>query len=160
MLVVYSWDLLLALLAMLGALAAFGGRASVGSRTVDVSLAEQVLAAVSSASFAAALLIVATLLTRRQRWVRRVQIALLLTAIALGLVSLAVAVVQNGRVSSTALTALLVLLVDAALVVAFTGQRAVEWYSGTDGRAPRYVVGTVVFWALSSCVLIALQAVR
>ena len=53
-LAVYSWDMLRALLALLGALAAFGGQATVGSRTVNVSLGEQILAAVSSASFAGA----------------------------------------------------------------------------------------------------------
>jgi hypothetical protein len=160
-LAIYSWDMVLALLALLGALAAFGGQATVGSRTVSVSLAEQILAAVESASFAALLIILATLLTRRQRWVRRAQITTLVTAIVLGAVSLMVAAFLPGQgLQASALTAVLVLIVDAAAIVALTGQRVITWYSGADGRIPRYVSGTVVFWAGSSTVLIVLQALR
>ncbi len=160
-LAIYSWNMVLALLALLGALAAFGGQATAGSRTVDVSLAEQILAAVESASFAALLIILATLLTRRQRWVRRAQMATLSIAIALGAVSLLVAALLPGQgVQASALTALLVLVVDAAAIVALTGQRVAAWYAGRDGRMPRYVGGTIVFWAASSAVLIVLQALR
>ncbi len=160
-LAIYSWDMVLALLALLGALAAFGGEATVGTRTVDVSLAEQVLAAVESASFAALLIILATLLTRRQRWVRTAQIATLGIAIALGAVSLLLAAVLPGQgVQSTALAAVLVLVVDAAAVVALTGTRVAGWYAGRDGRMPRYVGGTMAFWAASSAVLIVLSALR
>jgi hypothetical protein len=160
-LAVYSWDMILALLALLGALAAFGGQATVGTRTVPVSLAEQILAAVESASFAALLIILATLLTRRQRWVRRAQMATLAIAIGLGAVSLLLAAVLPGQgLQSSALTALLVLVVDAAAIVALTGERVAAWYSGGDGRLPRYLGGTMVFWAASSAVLILLAALR
>ncbi len=152
--------MLLALLALLGALAAFGGQASVGNRTVNVGVPEQVLAAMSSASFAALLVILATLLTRRHRWVRRMQMATLVTAIGLGAVSLLVAALVPGQgVTASALTALLVLLIDAIVVVALTGDRVVAWYSA-PGPAPRYTSGTLVFWAFSSAVLIVLQALR
>ncbi len=161
LLAIYSWDMVLALLALLGALAAFAGQATVGNRTVNVSLAEQIFAAVESASFAALLIILATVLTRRQRWVRTAQIATLVTAIALGAVSLLLAAVLPGQgVQASALTALLVLVVDAAAAVALTGHRVITWYDGTDGRTPRYVGGTIVFWAVSSVVLIILQALR
>ncbi len=160
-LVIYSWNMLLALLALLGALAAFGGQATVGNRTVTVSLGEQILAAVSSASFAGLLIILATLLTRRQRWVRAAQIATLATAIALGAASLLVAALLPGQgLQTSALTAVLVLVVDAAAIVAMTGQRVIRWYNLTDGRTPRYISGTVLFWAVSSAVLILLQALR
>lgn len=161
LLAIYSWDMVLALLALLGTLAAFGGQATVGSRTVSVSLGEQILAAVESASFAALLIILATLLTRRQRWVRRAQIRTLATAIALGAASLLVAAFLPGQgAQASALIAMLVLVVDAAAVVALTGQRVIAWYDGTDGHTPRYVSATIVFWAASSVVLIVLQALR
>lgn len=160
-LAVYSWDMLLALLALLGALAAFGGQATVGDRTVTVSLGEQILAAVESASFAALLIILATLLTRRQRWVRRAQMVTLATAIALGAASLLVAALVPGQglQLASALTALLVLLLDAVAIVALTGPRVVAWYN-TGSGIPRYISGTLGFWALSGTVLILLQAFR
>ncbi len=160
-LAVYSWDMLRALLALLGALAAFGGQATVGSRTVNVSLGEQVLAAVSSASFAGLLIILATLLTRRQRWVRVAQIVTLATAIAIGALSLLLAAVVPGQgLQTSALTALLVLVVDAAVILAMTGQRVVGWYNVTGSRVPVYISATIGFWAASSAVLIVLQALR
>jgi hypothetical protein len=159
-LAVYTWDMLLALLALLAALAAFGGQAAVGTRTVDVSLAEQVLAAVSAGSRAALLIILATLLTRRYRWVRRAQIATLATAIGLGAGSLLVAALPGqGLEPVSALTSILFLLLDAIAIVAMTGHRVVAWYGGA-GSAPRYVTGTIGFWAITSVVLIVLQAVR
>ncbi len=160
-LAVYSWDMLRALLALLGALAAFGGQATVGSRTVSVGLGEQILAAVSSAAFAALLIILATLLTRRQRWVRTAQMVTMATAIAVGAVSLLLAAVLPGQgLQASALTALLVLVVDAAVIVAMTGPRVVAWYTEAETRVPVYISGTIAFWAASSAVLIVLQALR
>ena len=160
-LAIYSWDMLRALLALLGALAAFGGQATVGNRTVNVSLGEQILAAVSSASFAALLIILATLLTRRHRWVRIAQIVTMATAIAIGAVSLLLAAVLPGQgLQASALTAVLVLVVDAAVIVAMTGQRVVAWYSQSEARMPAYISGTIVFWAATSAVLILLQTLR
>ena len=160
-LAVYSWDMLRALLALLGALAAFGGQATVGSRTVNVTVGEQVLAAVSSAAFAGLLIIMATLLTRRHRWVRFAQIVILATAIAIGAVSLLLAAVLPGQgLSASALTAVLVLVVDAAVIVAMTGRRVIAWYNLTEARMPVYISATIAFWAASSAVLIVLQALR
>ena len=160
-LVAYSWDMVRALLALLGALAAFGGQVRVGSRDVNVGLGEQILAAVASASFAALLIILATLLTRRHRWVRTAQIVTLGTAIAIGAVSLLLAAVLPGQgLQLSALSAVLVLLVDAAVIVAMTGQRVVTWYSVGESRVPAYVAGTIAFWAASSTVLIVIQALR
>ena len=160
-LAIYSWDMLLALLALLGALAAFGGQATVGNRTVKVSLGEQILAAVSSASFAGLLIILATLLTRRHRWVRIAQIVTMATAIAIGAVSLLLPAVLPGQgLQTSSLTGVLVLVVDAAVIVAMTGQRVVAWYNLTQARMPSYISGTIGFWAASSAVLIVLQAFR
>lgn len=160
LLAVYTWDMLLALLALLAALGAFGGQASVGTRTVSVSIWEQVLAAMSAAALAAGLIIVATLLTRRQRWVRRVQIAILAAAIVLGGASLLVALLTGqGLELVSALTSTLLLLLDAIAIVAMTGPRVVAWYDG-PATAPRYITGTIAFWAASGVVLIVLQALR
>jgi hypothetical protein len=159
-LAIYTWDMLLALLALLGALAAFGGQVTVGSRTVNVSVAEQILAAVESASFAALLIILATLLTRRQRWVRSAQMATLAIAVVIGAVSLLLSAVLPGQgLQTSALAALLVLVVDVAAIVALTAQKVTAWYS-VSGRMPRYISGTIGFWAASSAVVILLQALR
>jgi len=159
-LAIYSWDMVLALLALLGALAAFGGQAAVGNRTVSVSLGEQILAAVESASFAGLLIILATLLTRRQRWVRTAQMATLAIATALGGMSLVLAVVVPGQgLQASALTALLVLVVDVAAIVALTSQRVIAWYN-LSGDVPRSISGIIVFWAATSAVLIVLQSLR
>lgn len=158
---VYSWDLILALLAILGALAAFGGQAAVAGRTVDVSVAEQALAGLSAAAYAALLILLATLLTRRKRWVRLMQIATLATAIVLGGASLLVAFTlpNQGLDPARALTSLLVLLIDAAVIVVLTAPRMVAWYAA-GGPPSRWVVGTLGFWAASGAALILLQAVR
>ncbi len=160
-LAIYSWDMLRALLALLGALAAFGGQATVGNRIVNVGIGEQILAAVSSASFAGLLIILATLLTRRHRWVRIAQIVTLGTAIAIGAISLLLAAVLPGQgLQASALTAVLVLLVDAAVIVAMTGHRVVAWYNLREARTPSYISGTIAFWAASSAVLVVLAALR
>ncbi|MEO8897796.1 MAG: hypothetical protein ABI352_03430 [Candidatus Dormibacter sp.] len=159
-LAIYSWDMLLALLALLAALAAFAGQATVGNRTVDVAIGEQILAAVSAASLAGLLIILATLLTRRQRWVRRAQIISFATAIVLGAASLLVALLPGqGLQAVSALTSVLLLLLDAVAIVALTGQRVVAWYNAGVAM-PRYISATIGFWAASSAVLIVLQALR
>jgi hypothetical protein len=160
-LAIYSWDMLLALLALLAALAAFAGQATVGSRTVNVTIGEQVLAAVSAASLAALLIILATLLTRRQRWVRQGQIITFATAIVLGAASLLVAALLPGQGLQpvSALTSLLLLLLDAIAIVALTGQRVIAWYNA-GVTMPRYISATIGFWAASSVALIVLQALR
>jgi hypothetical protein len=160
-LAIYTWDMLLALLALLAALAAFAGQATVGSRTVNVTLGEQILAAVSAASLAGLLVILATLLTRRQRWVRHAQIITFATAIVLGAASLLVAAVLPGQglQAVSALTSILLLLLDAIAIVALTGQRVVAWYNAAVAT-PRYISATVAFWAASSMVLIVIQALR
>ncbi len=160
-LAVYSWDMLLALLALLGALAAFGGQATVGNRTVGVSALEQVLAGVSAAAYAAVLIILATLLTRRQRWVRRAQMTTFATAIVLGAISLLVVAFVPGQGIDTGrmLTAALLLVIDAIVLVVLTGPRIVAWYDG-PGPIPRYIAGTLGFWAASSAVLVVIQALR
>ena len=161
LLAIYTWDMLLALLALIGALTAFGGSAAVGDRTVSVSVGEQVLAGFSSASRAALLIIIATLLTRRQRWVRRVQIAAYLVAIGLGGLSVLLEAVLpgHGLAATYILSALLVLLIDVVAIVMLTGAKIAAWYT-VDAPPPRYIIATLGFWLGSGLVLIALQALR
>lgn len=160
-LLVYTWDLVLALGAVFGALAAFGGRLVVGDRSVDIPLPLQVVAALESGAFAAALLTVATLLTRRLAWVRRAQIALLTVHIALIAVSVTTARVIRGPGTDVAalLGNLMVALINATALLALTGQRVREWYAG-PGETPVYARGTIAFWAGSSAALIVFQAFR
>lgn len=160
-LAIYSWDMLLALLALLAALASFGGEATVGARTVSVGVGEQVLAGVSSGAYAALLIILATLLTRRHRWVRRAQLTTFASAIGLGALSLLLELVLPGHgvALQYILTALLVLLLDVTAMVILTGSSIVQWYRN-PGPMPRYITGTLGFWVLSSLVLVALQASR
>ena len=64
-------------------LAPFAGAVQSSSGAKPLPLAAQVIEAVAAASFAATLIILAALLTRRHAWVRTVQIGTLVTQIAL-----------------------------------------------------------------------------
>ena len=157
-LLVYSWDMLLGILAIFGALAAFGGQVAVGARLIDVPLPLQILGAMSSAAYAAILLIIAALLTRRRAWIRRLQIITLAAAIALALTSLLVGYLTGGSVDILALlVTLLFVLFDALCIVVMTERRITSWYT-EPGQAPRYAAGTLGFWVLSGCALLIIQA--
>ena len=159
---VYTWDLLLALLAFLAALGSFAGQATVGGRDVGVGVGEQVLAGLSAASLAALYVIVATLLTRPLRWVRIAQIAIFAASILLGGLSLLLeaALPGHGVEVQYVLTSVAFFIVDALAIVAFTGGRVVTWYAERGGRAPWWVSGTLGFWVLSSLALTLIQALR
>jgi hypothetical protein len=157
-LLVYSWDMLLGILAIFGALAAFGGQVAVGARLIEVPLLLQILGAMSSAAYAAILLILAALLTRRQEWIRRLQMVTLAAAIALALSSLLVGYLTGGDVDILALlVTLLFMLVDALCIVVMTEKRITAWYA-EPAPAPRYAVGTLGFWVLSGFALLIIQA--
>ncbi|MFN2568414.1 MAG: hypothetical protein ABR564_02290 [Candidatus Dormibacteria bacterium] len=158
---VYSWDLLLALGAIIAALAAFGGGLSVGDQTVDVPVPLQIGSALRSAAYAAALIIVATLLTRRLRWVRQAQMVILALAIVLIVISLVTGRVigKHGADYPVLLGNVLFVLIDATAIVVMTGRRVREWYQG-PGDVPVYVRGTIAFWAAASAALLVLQAFR
>jgi hypothetical protein len=157
-LAVYSWDLLLAILALFGALAPFAGGIAVGTTSVGLPLAVQIVAALSSASYAATLLIVASLLTRRRRWVRQVQIVTLAAAIALAALSLAVGYATRSGIDVRGLLGTVVfMLLDALAVVIMTERRITAWYTEA-AQTPRYVLATLGFWALSECAFVGLAA--
>ena len=156
-LAVYTWDMLLGILAIFGALAALGGQVRVGAREVSIPLPLQILGALSSAAYAAVLIIIASLLTRPNRWIRQVQIATFATAIALLALSLLLAGLTGGLDTPALLVSLLFILFDVAAIVVMTEQRINRWYV-EPGRTPRYVLGAIAFWAVSSIALIVVEA--
>ncbi len=160
MLFVYTWDLALAILALFGALAPFAGGVQNGTGgTATLPLAAQVIAAVSSASYAATLIIVASLLTRKRAWVRNTQIGTLGAAIGLAAISVAVgAIVGNGVDATALIVTMIFVLLDALAIVIMTDGRVVSWY---DQRAsiPVYVWATLALWVGGSAMIIVLDAV-
>jgi hypothetical protein len=159
LLLVYCWDLFLALLAVFGALAALGGAVELGGTTKAVPLGLEILGALSSAAYAAVLAIVASLLTRRRRWIQRMQILVMSLAIALALLSLLVAAVTGGGIDvAELLVTILFLLIDAAAILAMTEKRVAAWYT-EDAAVPWYAWGTTAFWAATALALVVLDAV-
>jgi hypothetical protein len=156
---VYTWDLALAILALFGALAPFAGGVATGSGgTATLPLAAQVIAAVSSASYAATLIIVASLLTRKRAWVRQTQIGTLGTAIALAAISVVVgAIVGNGVDSTGLIVTLIFVLLDALAIVVMTERRVVTWYD-QQASIPVYVWATFVLWVGGSVMIIVIAA--
>jgi hypothetical protein len=156
---VYTWDLALAILALFGALAPFaGGVATASGGTASLPLAAQVIAAVSSASYAATLIIIASLLTRKRAWVRLTQIGTLATAIALAAISVVVgAIVGNGVDVTALIVTLIFVLLDALAIVIMTERRVVTWYDGS-ASVPFYVWATLVLWVGGSLMIILLAA--
>jgi hypothetical protein len=159
LLFVYTWDLALAILAIFGALAPFAGGVATGTGgTASLPLAAQVIAAVSSASYAATLIIVASLLTRRRTWVRQTQIGTLGTAIALAAISVVVgAIVGNGVDATGLVVTLIFVLLDALAIVIMTERRVVSWYDQT-ATIPAYVWATLAIWIGGSIMIIVLAA--
>jgi hypothetical protein len=156
-LIAYTWDLLIGIVAIFGALAALGGTVTVGARTVRLPLPLQVLDALSAAAFATTLIVVATQLTRRNRWIRRVQIATLSIAVSLLGLSVVIRELRGGIETLALLVSLLVILLHLAVIVVMTERRIVDWYV-EPGRPPRYVVGTLAFWAASNLALLLVEA--
>ena len=156
---VYSWDLVLAILALFGALAPFAGGLAIGQASVNLPLGVQVLAAIASAAYAATLIIVASMLTRRSRWIRSIQIVTFAAAIALAAVSIAVNYASGIGVETPALlVTILFVLVDVLAVVVMTERRVIEWYNQT-GQTPGYLLATLGIWAAGSVVFVVLELV-
>jgi hypothetical protein len=152
---VYTWDLALAILALFGALAPFAGAVQSSTGAKAIPLAAQVIAAVSSASYEATLII----MTRPRAWVRLTQIGTLGTAIILAAISIAVsALVGNGIGLTALLVTLFFVLLDVLAIVVMTERRVVSWY---DQRAsiPVYVWATLVLWVGGSLMTIVVSAV-
>lgn len=159
LLLVYTWDVVRGIIALFGAVAAFGSDVSVRGRVVHVSVAAQILLALASASLAAALFVVGTLLTRHRAWVRRAQIVVLLMAAAMALGSVAVdqLTAHAGLDPAPLLGVALFSLVDLCAVVAMTAPRIAAWFK-EPGPVPLYVGGLIAFWAATSVAFVALRA--
>ena len=158
-LLVFVWDMLSAILAVFEALAPFAGGVAVGARQEEIPLGIQVVDALSPAAFAAILITLASLITRRQRWIQRVQILTFALAIVLQGLSLAVAYARGGVDAVPLLTTALIMLIDLLAIVVMTERRITAWYV-EPARVPRYVSGLLIFWVASYVALIALAAVR
>ena len=160
LLLVYSWDLLLAILAVFGALAPFaGGLVTSSGSSVSIALPLQIVLALSSAAYAAVLIIVASLLTRRRRWVRMMQMEIMGIAIALAMLSLLVSWVIGADLPLVSLLGILFfVLLDVLTIVLMTERRVIDWYT-EPGSAPRYATATLAFWTLTGCAVIALLVV-
>ena len=156
-LIVYTWDLLIGIVAIFGSLAAIGGKVTVGTRTVTLPLPLQVLEALSAAAFAATLIVVATLLTRRNRWIRWVQIAALAIAVSLLSLSVVLGETRGGIETLALLVSLLVILLHLAVIFVMTERRIVDWYA-EPGRPPSYVLATLGFWAATNLALLLVEA--
>ena len=143
LLFVYSWDMLRALLALVGALAVFSGGVQIGAKEVTLPVLGQVVSALADASFAASLIIVAVVLGRRQLWVRLVQIVSLVLAVILIVASLLVERVTDpaALIGNAAFIA-----IDVAAIAAMSTPRVRSWYT-EPGAIPTYVSGALVFWA-------------
>jgi hypothetical protein len=156
---VYTWDLLLAILALFGALAPFAGGVQSSTGIKELPLAAQVIAAVSSASYAATLIIIAALLTRRRAWVRHAQIGTLAAAIALAAISIVVgSIVGNGIELTALLVTLFFVLLDALAIVVMTERHVVDWYDQA-AAVPVYVWATLVLWVGGSAMIIVLDVI-
>jgi hypothetical protein len=156
---VYTWDLLLVILALLETLAPFAGAVQSSTGAKALPFAAQVIEAVSAAAFAATLIILAALLTRRHAWVRIVQIGTLATHIGLAVISeLVLAVSGNSAGLPGLLGTLLFALLDVLAIVVMTDRRVVSWY---DQKAPIpvYVWATLVLWVGGEGLNIVLDAV-
>ena len=156
---VYTWDLALAILALFGAFAAFAGGVPTAAGVKELPLAAQVIAGVSAAAYAATLIIIATLLTRRRTWVRLTQIGTLGAAIALAAVSVvAEAVSGNGLDTTALLGTLFFVLLDALAIAIMTERRVVGWYD-EQAEIPVYIWATLGVWVGGSCMGIVVDVV-
>ena len=158
LLLVYTWDLLRAILALFGAVAAFGD-VSIGNRIVHVSTVTQILTALAAASLAGALFVVGTLLPRHAAWVRRAQIVVMLMDIAMiwGSVLVYEIAARNGLDTTPLFGAAIFSLVDVAAVYAMTGPRVKAWFT-EPGPVPLYLGGLIAFWAATSVAFVLLRS--
>jgi hypothetical protein len=150
LILVYTWDLIRAILAVFVALAAFSGREQNGHE-VSVSVAVQIFQALASAALAVALFLIGTLLTRRSSWVRRAQWIVLVMAIALNAVTVTVTMVTDStsRDLATGLVSAVFVLIDLLVVAVMTSPRMKAWFN-EPGTTPTYIGALVAFWAASS----------
>jgi hypothetical protein len=158
LLLVYTWDLVRAILVFFIAFAVFGGGTDVAGKTVELSTAVQIVVALSYAAFGAVLLLLGMVLTRHSAWIRRAQITVLGMAVGIGLVSFAVVQVHGGFQVAALLLTLLLALIDLLALFAMTSRRIVAWYR-EPGPVPVYIGGLIAFWAAVSAASIVVSGI-
>ncbi|HEV7678348.1 MAG TPA: hypothetical protein VGQ42_07255 [Candidatus Dormibacteraeota bacterium] len=156
-LLVYTWDLVRAILVFFVAFAAFGGATDVSGKTVQLSTPVQIFLALSSAALGAVLLLLGMLLTRHYAWIRRAQITVLAMMVGIGLLSFAVVQWRSGFHVEQLAGTLLLALIDLLALVAMTGHRVTAWYRD-PGPVPFYIGSLVAFWAAVSAAYIVIEA--
>ena len=156
-LLVYTWDMVRAILVFFVAFAAFGGATDVSGKTVQLSTPVQILLALSSAALGAVLLVIGILLTRHAAWLRRAQITVLGMAVGIGLATFAVVQARGGFHIEQLLGTALLALVDLLALFAMTGRRVASWYRD-PGPVPMYVGALVAFWAAVSAAYLVIEA--
>lgn len=156
-LLVYTWDMVRAILVFFVAFAAFGGGTDVTGKTVTLSTPVQILLALSSAALGAVLLLIGMMLTRHAAWVRRAQITVLGMAVGIGLLTFAVVQARGGFHVEELFGTLLLALIDLLALFAMTGRRAAAWYQEA-GPVPVYIGALVAFWAAVSAAFLVIAA--
>ena len=156
-LLVYTWDIVRAILVFFVAVAAFGGATDVSGRTVALSTPVQVMLALSSASLGAVFLLVGMMLTRHVAWVRRAQITVLGMSVGIGLLTFAVVQWRGGFHVEQLVGTTILALIDLLALNAMTGRRVASWYH-EPGPVPMYIGGLVAFWAAVSAAYLVIAA--
>jgi hypothetical protein len=156
-LLVYTWDLVRAILVFFVAFAAFGGATDVSGKTVQLSTPVQILLALSSAALGAVLLLLGMLLTRHGAWIRRAQLTVLAMMVGIGLLSFAVVQWRSGFHIEQLLGTLFLALIDLLALFAMTARRVAAWYRD-PGQVPFYIGALVAFWAAVSAAYIVIAA--
>ena len=158
LLLVYTWDILLAIGALIEVFAPFAGGVEVAGKTVDTPLVVQILVALSNAAFAGALILIGTLLTRHDTWVRRAQIVMLSMAGGIRAISFVIDSATGHSLDVGGLLGILaIVLIDVLAVYALTSARVVAWFRD-PGPVPVYVGGLIAFWAAVSVAFVALRS--
>lgn len=151
LLLVFTWDLILAVGLVLFAFAVFAGNRERNGQTVPIPVAVQIFQALAYAALATALFLVGTMLTRRTRWVRRTQLAILGMHMLLLAASLAVQLLtdESARSPGVVLGAVVIVALDALAMLAMTERSVIAWFD-EPGELPVYIGGLIAFWAAAS----------
>ncbi len=156
-LLVYTWDMVRAILVFFVAFGAFSGATDVSGKTVQLSTPVQILLALAFAALGAVLLLIGMLLTRHAAWVRRAQITVLGMAMGIGLLTFAVVQARGGFHVEELFGTLLLALIDLLALVAMTGRRVAAWYH-EPGPVPMSIGALVAFWAAVSTAYLVIAA--
>jgi hypothetical protein len=151
--------MLSAILAIFEALAPFAGGIALRTGRSEIPVGIQLLDALSPAMYAAVLILIASLLMRRQRWIQQAQIFTLSAAVLLQGIALAVTAVRGEIDVVPVLTTVLIMLFNALAVMVMTERRVRIWYT-EQTRTPRYIPASIALWMASDVALIVVAGLR